>query len=61
MKITRAEADLIERVRENGAEPALVSANLQALARGFVDIKQYLCPHCIQVTEKVLLFRAILK
>lgn len=57
MKITRDEADLIEAIRKTGASADIVKANIEALAAGQVDIKKYLCSHCVSVTEKILLFR----
>ncbi len=44
--------------RAEAASPAIVAENAQALADGAVDINRYLCPRCVAVTEKVLLFRS---
>lgn len=61
MQITRKEADLILKVRERGADPNVVADNIDALAKGFVDIERFLCGTCKRVCEKILLFRGVLR
>lgn len=61
MKITRAEADLIEKLRRHGCDPAIMAENIDSLQRGFGDMSKFLCSRCATILEKVLMFRAAVK
>jgi len=60
MKITKAEADLIEAIRNVDADPEMIVENVINFKRGISDMKKYVCKDCAARLEKVLLFRKIL-
>lgn len=61
MKISKAEADLLEKLRERGIDPTIMSDNIDAAAAGFNDMNKYLCPRCALTLGMILTFRQSIK